>query len=62
MLRPVNISFDEDDNNHNNAILLHDCFREGGGGGLFELDFCTFFVLHSIFFFIPWELSTGVKK
>jgi len=26
MLRPVNISFDEDDSNHNNAIFLHDCF------------------------------------
>jgi len=61
MLRPVNISVDEDDNNHNNAILLHDCFHEGGGGGLFELDFCTFLYCMA-YFFIPWELSTGVKK
>jgi len=32
-----------------NAILLHDCFCEGGGGS-FQLDFCTFFVLHSVIF------------
>ena len=45
-----------------NAILLHDCFvKEEEEQGSFQLDFCTF-LYYSIIFFIPWELSTGVKK
>ena len=29
--------------------------------GSFQLIF-VLFVLHSVIFFIPWELTTGVKK
>jgi len=37
-----------------NAILLHDCFvKEEEEKGSFQLDFCTFFVLHSVIFSFP---------
>ena len=39
-------------NNNNNNVK----------DGLFQLDFGTFLYLQSVFFFIFWELSTGVKK
>jgi len=38
-------------------------FCEGGGGvGFIPASFLYFSVLHKVIFFIPWELSTGVKN
>ena len=56
--------------NNNNGLLRHGClchpsawlFCEGGGIRFIPAWFLYFFVLHSVIFFIPWELSTRVKQ